>query len=158
VLFADTSDNADFVGFTIPRAKLFKDDIDDGKKQLVMTFDFTAEIQRHWAARRSLTTPASSRFRTAQLNRIGRERRGLILSPKGRASHAPLGGNHERKPLMTKKAEAFDLGSLDTIEACNKPAEIEIKHPVTGAATDVFIQRAGPRQQRLSRNRPHAGE
>jgi hypothetical protein len=44
---------------------------------------------------------------------------------------------------MTKKAEAFDLGSLDTIEACNKPAEIEIKHPVTGAATDVFISVLG---------------
>jgi hypothetical protein len=43
VLFADTSATAAFVGFTIPRAKLFKDDIDDGKKQLVMTFDFTAE-------------------------------------------------------------------------------------------------------------------
>jgi hypothetical protein len=32
----------------------------------------------------------------------------------------------------------FDLGSLDTIEACNKPAEIEIKHPVTLVGTGVF--------------------
>lgn len=37
----------------------------------------------------------------------------------------------------------FDLGSLDTIEACNKPAEIEIKHPVTGALTGVFISVLG---------------
>lgn len=44
VLFADTTDTSDFMGFSIPRAKLFKDDIDDGKKQLVMTCDFVAEI------------------------------------------------------------------------------------------------------------------
>jgi hypothetical protein len=43
VLFADTTDTSDFIGFTIPRAKLFKDDLDDGKKQLVMTCDFVAE-------------------------------------------------------------------------------------------------------------------
>src|SRR5205085_11907842 len=43
VLFADSSATSDFVGFTVPRAKLFKDDIDDGKKQLVLTCDFTAE-------------------------------------------------------------------------------------------------------------------
>jgi hypothetical protein len=36
------------------------------------------------------------------------------------------------------KAATFDLGSLDTIEACNKPAEIEIKHPVTLVGTGVF--------------------
>jgi hypothetical protein len=39
-----TSATADFIGFTIPRVKLMKDDIDDGKKQLVMTCDFTAQI------------------------------------------------------------------------------------------------------------------
>jgi hypothetical protein len=43
VLFADTTDTSDFIGFTIPRVKLFKDDIDDGRKQLVMTCDFVAE-------------------------------------------------------------------------------------------------------------------
>lgn len=40
-------------------------------------------------------------------------------------------------------SKTFDLGSLDTIEACNKPAEIEIKHPVTGAPTGVFISVLG---------------
>lgn len=44
VLFADESDTAEFVGFTIPRAKLMGDDIDDGKKQLVTTLPFTAEL------------------------------------------------------------------------------------------------------------------
>lgn len=37
------------------------------------------------------------------------------------------------------KAKAFDLGSLDTIEACNKPVEIEIRHPVTLEGTGVFF-------------------
>ena len=40
-------------------------------------------------------------------------------------------------------SKTFDLGSLDTIEACNKPAEIQIKHPVTGAPTGVFIRVLG---------------
>ena len=40
-------------------------------------------------------------------------------------------------------SKTFDLGSLDTIEACNKPAEIEIKHPVTGTPTGVFISVLG---------------
>lgn len=44
---------------------------------------------------------------------------------------------------MKKETEAFDLGALDTIEACNKPAEVEIKHPVTGAPTNVFISVLG---------------
>lgn len=44
VLFADTSDTASFIGFTVPRAKIMGDNIDDGKKQLVMTCPFTAEI------------------------------------------------------------------------------------------------------------------
>lgn len=43
VLFDGTAADADFIGFTIPRVKFMKDDIDDGKKQLVMTLDFTAE-------------------------------------------------------------------------------------------------------------------
>lgn len=43
VLFADTSDTSQFVGFTVPRAKLFSDERDDGKKQLVETHSFTAE-------------------------------------------------------------------------------------------------------------------
>lgn len=42
---------------------------------------------------------------------------------------------------MAKKG--FDLGSIDTIAACNKPAEIEIRHPVTGAPTGVFISVLG---------------
>jgi len=44
---------------------------------------------------------------------------------------------------MTKKAEAFDLGNIDTIAACNKPAEIEIKHPVTGLPTGFFVSVVG---------------
>jgi hypothetical protein len=43
-LFADNSDTSDFISFVIPRAKLFGDDNDDGKKQIVGTFPFTAEI------------------------------------------------------------------------------------------------------------------
>jgi hypothetical protein len=41
------------------------------------------------------------------------------------------------------KAKAFDLSTLDTIEACNKPAEIEIKHPVTGVPTGFFVSVVG---------------
>ena len=44
VLFADSTATSDFVSFVIPRAKFFGDDIDDGKKQLVMTLPFTAEL------------------------------------------------------------------------------------------------------------------
>ena len=44
VLFADSAATSDFISFVIPRAKFFGDDIDDGKKQLVMTFPFTAEL------------------------------------------------------------------------------------------------------------------
>ena len=44
---------------------------------------------------------------------------------------------------MTKKSEAFDLGSLNTVDACNTPTEIEIKHPTTGAPTGVFFSVLG---------------
>lgn len=43
VLFDGTTATAPFVGFTIPRVKLFSDDNDDGKKQIVQTINFTAE-------------------------------------------------------------------------------------------------------------------
>lgn len=43
-LFVDGTATSDFVAFSIPRVKLMSDDIDDGKKQLVSTFNFTAEI------------------------------------------------------------------------------------------------------------------
>jgi hypothetical protein len=43
ILFADTSDTSDFIGFSIPRAKIFSDAVDDGKKQLISTHNFTAE-------------------------------------------------------------------------------------------------------------------
>jgi hypothetical protein len=56
---------------------------------------------------------------------------------------------------MTRKAEAFDLGNIDTIAACNKPAEIEIKHPVTGAGTNVFFSVLG-RDSDTYRNRVRA--
>lgn len=41
------------------------------------------------------------------------------------------------------KAQGFDLGALDTVEACNKPAEIEIRHPVSGEGTGVFFSVLG---------------
>lgn len=41
------------------------------------------------------------------------------------------------------KAKSFDLGSIDTIAACNKPFELEIKHPATGLGTGVFISVLG---------------
>lgn len=43
VLFADNSATSEFVSFVIPRAKIMGDGIDDGKKQLVSTYPFTAE-------------------------------------------------------------------------------------------------------------------
>lgn len=36
--------DAEFIGFTMSRVKVFSDDNDDGKKQLVRTYNFTAEI------------------------------------------------------------------------------------------------------------------
>jgi hypothetical protein len=56
VLFADTSDTSDFIGITIPRAKLFSDDPDDGKKQIVMTMNYTAE--RNGAGGSGISTDA----------------------------------------------------------------------------------------------------
>jgi hypothetical protein len=44
VLFADNTDIADFTAFTVSRAKLFSDDNDDGKKQIVATYNFTGEL------------------------------------------------------------------------------------------------------------------
>lgn len=44
VLFADNTASSEFVSFVIPRAKFMGDGIDDGKKQLVGTYPFTAEI------------------------------------------------------------------------------------------------------------------
>ncbi|MFA9200501.1 MAG: hypothetical protein ACEQR8_04825 [Cypionkella sp.] len=41
------------------------------------------------------------------------------------------------------KAKSFDIAALDTISACNKPAEVEIHHPATGAPTGVFISILG---------------
>jgi hypothetical protein len=43
--------------------------------------------------------------------------------------------------MATKKA-GFDLASLDTVAACNKPVEIEIKS-VTGQPTGFFISVLG---------------
>lgn len=41
------------------------------------------------------------------------------------------------------KAKAFDAASLNTTEACNKPFELEIKHPTSGAPTGLFISVVG---------------
>lgn len=40
----DASNDADFVAFSMSRVKVFGDDADDGKKQIVRTYPFTAEI------------------------------------------------------------------------------------------------------------------
>ena len=37
------------------------------------------------------------------------------------------------------KKQSIDLATLDTTAACNKGAEIELKHPVTNAPLGVFI-------------------
>lgn len=43
-LFVDSSATSDFICFVVPRAKLFSDDNDDGKKQIIGTYNFTGEI------------------------------------------------------------------------------------------------------------------
>jgi Phage tail tube protein len=44
LLATDNSDaDADFVSFSLPRVKIFGDDADDGKKQIVRTYPWTAE-------------------------------------------------------------------------------------------------------------------
>ena len=43
VLFADTTATSAFVSFVIPLAKLFKDSVDDGKKQIVSSLAFVAQ-------------------------------------------------------------------------------------------------------------------
>lgn len=40
----DSTDGADFVTLVMPQVKLFSDDADDGEKQIVRTYNFTAEI------------------------------------------------------------------------------------------------------------------
>jgi hypothetical protein len=40
----DASDDAEFVTFSMSRVKIFGDDADDGKKQIVRSYPFTAEI------------------------------------------------------------------------------------------------------------------
>ena len=44
---------------------------------------------------------------------------------------------------MTTKAKGFDLSSLDTIAACNKPFDVEIIHPVTQEKTGVVFSVVG---------------
>lgn len=41
------------------------------------------------------------------------------------------------------KANAFDAASLDTTAACNKPFEVEIKHPTSGESAGMFINVLG---------------
>lgn len=41
------------------------------------------------------------------------------------------------------KAKAFDLANIDTVQACNKPFEFEIVHPVTKEGTGAFISVVG---------------
>lgn len=42
-----------------------------------------------------------------------------------------------------KKDQTFDASALNTIDACNKPVEIEIRHPVSGVGTGIFISITG---------------
>lgn len=42
-VFADATDTSDFVSLSIPRAKIFSDQNDDGKKQIIATHNWTAE-------------------------------------------------------------------------------------------------------------------
>lgn len=44
---------------------------------------------------------------------------------------------------MTKAKGGFNLTQLDTITACNKPVDVQIKNPVTGEPTSVFISLLG---------------
>lgn len=55
-IFADSTPNSPFVSFVIPLAKLFKASIDDGKKQLVETFDYTAQFNSAGGAGTSTDT------------------------------------------------------------------------------------------------------
>lgn len=41
---SDATANADFVSFVIPAAKLFTDEADDGEKEIIRTYNFTAQI------------------------------------------------------------------------------------------------------------------
>lgn len=40
----DATDGADFITLVLPQVKLFSDDADDGEKQIIRTYNFTAEI------------------------------------------------------------------------------------------------------------------
>jgi hypothetical protein len=66
-------------------------------------------------------------------------------SPGERPLHASPAATTERVNYMTKAKTkgGFDLASIDTIAACNKPAEVEIRHPVTDDPTGVFISILG---------------
>ena len=44
---------------------------------------------------------------------------------------------------MSKKNEAFDLASIDTVAACNGGFEVELKHPVTQAPLGIFWKVVG---------------
>lgn len=50
---------------------------------------------------------------------------------------------HQQREFNMSKSTGFDLASIDTIAACNKPQEIEIKHPVSGEGTGVFFAIVG---------------
>lgn len=44
---------------------------------------------------------------------------------------------------MSDEKKTFDLASLDTAGACDKGAELELRHPVTSEGLGVFITLAG---------------
>lgn len=41
------------------------------------------------------------------------------------------------------KSESFDLASIDTIAACNKPFDMELVHPVSRVGLGVFLSLVG---------------
>lgn len=45
--------------------------------------------------------------------------------------------------MTAKKETMFDISAIDTVEACNKPFELQIEHPVTGDKLPVFISIVG---------------
>ena len=59
VLFADLTATSAFVSFVIPLAKLFKDGVDDGKKQLVGMANFVAQYNGLTGGAGSAPAPAT---------------------------------------------------------------------------------------------------
>lgn len=55
---------------------------------------------------------------------------------------SPLPGGDREEPTMPAKKSAFSLNALDTVAACNKPVEVQIKD-VRGNPTPFFVKVLG---------------